>query len=307
MESSEIIMDISAIMNISTISQIETFITDYNENIRYYNRNIRDFIELYRDSLNEERQRRIDRQRRFINTNNNINSNTNNNINSNTNNNINRNTYRTNTTNRINNRNLRRDDIFFIETQFADLQDVLIRPSSIQIETATQQIQYDISMTQTQCPISLEPFQQGDIITRIRHCGHSFYPTPLNNWFQRNVRCPVCRYDIRLYTNISEDEPIGLYDVHRPSPNNNTSLEEELSILNNNRVNNNRINNNRINNNRYNMNNTNLYNIARNLLNTELNRNLLNRNSNTNWNNTINDLFIAFDIPLEFDISYNYI
>ena len=33
----------------------------------------------------------------------------------------------------------------------------------------------------------------------ILYCGHLFSPNELANWFQSNVRCPICRYDIREY------------------------------------------------------------------------------------------------------------
>jgi hypothetical protein len=33
--------------------------------------------------------------------------------------------------------------------------------------------------------------------TRIRVCGHTFHGACLDQWFQLNPRCPVCRHDIR--------------------------------------------------------------------------------------------------------------
>lgn len=46
------------------------------------------------------------------------------------------------------------------------------------------------------CPISLEEFQVGDDISRIRACNHQFKRPFLLRWFQRNHRCPVCRRDV---------------------------------------------------------------------------------------------------------------
>jgi len=37
-------------------------------------------------------------------------------------------------------------------------------------------------------------------ITRIRHCGHSFHPNCITEWFTRSVHCPNCRHDIRDWT-----------------------------------------------------------------------------------------------------------
>jgi hypothetical protein len=146
---------------------------------------------------NDDRSRRLERQRRFNRySNSNITTsyipnnwtrgwNENNNINNNINNNV-QDRY-------IINRGLinnRLDDL-------GNLEDVLIFPNNEEIEMATETIQYDISMQQTQCPISLDPFESGEEICRIRNCGHLFKKTFLMNWFERNVRCPVCRYDIR--------------------------------------------------------------------------------------------------------------
>jgi hypothetical protein len=47
------------------------------------------------------------------------------------------------------------------------------------------------------CPITLEEFQENDNIRRIRHCGHCFNEESIQHWFRNNVRCPVCRLDIR--------------------------------------------------------------------------------------------------------------
>lgn len=49
------------------------------------------------------------------------------------------------------------------------------------------------------CPISLEPFQVGDVICEIRGCHHIFRRPALMAWFRRNPRCPVCRYNLSDY------------------------------------------------------------------------------------------------------------
>ena len=79
------------------------------------------------------------------------------------------------------------------------LQPVVVRPTISQIQRATENIVYgDISNNlHTQCPISQEDFQPTDRVTRITQCGHIFFPNQIREWFRRNVRCPVCRFDIR--------------------------------------------------------------------------------------------------------------
>uniref|UniRef100_A0A6C0E2M4 RING-type domain-containing protein n=1 Tax=viral metagenome TaxID=1070528 RepID=A0A6C0E2M4_9ZZZZ len=47
------------------------------------------------------------------------------------------------------------------------------------------------------CPISLERFTEDSYVTQLNYCGHLFNTNELNIWFETNVRCPVCRHDIR--------------------------------------------------------------------------------------------------------------
>jgi hypothetical protein len=88
------------------------------------------------------------------------------------------------------------------------LQPVQIYPTQSQIETATRRVRYcDISRPiNTSCPISMEDFNDNDMVTVIRHCGHTFHTDSLMNWFRSNCRCPVCRYDIRDYNTTSPSE-----------------------------------------------------------------------------------------------------
>jgi len=88
------------------------------------------------------------------------------------------------------------------------MQPVEIYPTHSQIETATRRVRYcDIARPiNTACPISMEDFNDNDMVMVIRHCGHTFYPEQLMNWFRSNCRCPVCRYDIRSYNTGSPSE-----------------------------------------------------------------------------------------------------
>jgi hypothetical protein len=53
------------------------------------------------------------------------------------------------------------------------------------------------------CPISHELFLPEDEVVQIIQCGHIFNNLEINTWFNRNLHCPVCRYNIRdyLFTN----------------------------------------------------------------------------------------------------------
>lgn len=101
-----------------------------------------------------------------------------------------------------NNRNQINNDGLFNQIFNNFLQPVEIYPTQSQIETATRNVRYcDISQPiNTSCPISMENFEDNDMVTVIRNCGHTFHTEHLMNWFRSNCRCPVCRYDIRDYS-----------------------------------------------------------------------------------------------------------
>jgi len=89
------------------------------------------------------------------------------------------------------------------------LQPIEVYPTQSQIDIATRRARYgDISSPiNRDCPITLETFEDDDIVTMIRHCGHIFQHEGLTRWFRSNCRCPVCRYDIRSYeTNVINNE-----------------------------------------------------------------------------------------------------
>jgi hypothetical protein len=84
---------------------------------------------------------------------------------------------------------------------FNDPVHVVATPS--QISRATSNVLYEnIAMpTNDRCPICLEIFQPDSEVTQINHCRHVFNRTELATWFETNVRCPVCRFDIRDHVN----------------------------------------------------------------------------------------------------------
>ena len=80
-------------------------------------------------------------------------------------------------------------------------QNVIVHPTHDEISRATHIIRYgNITNPQNStCPISLQGFVDDTEVMRIRFCGHLFIPEQLEMWFRENVRCPLCRYDIRNY------------------------------------------------------------------------------------------------------------
>ena len=87
-----------------------------------------------------------------------------------------------------------------LTTQFTD---VVVRPTQGQINNATRIIIYrdNLTLMNTRCPITMEDFINGDRICMIRYCRHCFRESAIMDWFQTNVRCPVCRHDIREISN----------------------------------------------------------------------------------------------------------
>ena len=103
-------------------------------------------------------------------------------------------------------------------------QPVTVAPTYEQIVQATEErvfseIEEPINMS---CPISMEPFQPDQMVCQIKHCRHLFNRDSLYDWFSNNVRCPVCRYDIR------EDSPAGIPTIPSSSDLSN-NLFAELS------------------------------------------------------------------------------
>ena len=82
------------------------------------------------------------------------------------------------------------------------MENVVVRPTPEQIRNATRSIIYspnNVNISNSSCPITLEPFEEQQMLTQIIYCGHVFSQDGINRWFEANVRCPICRYDIRNY------------------------------------------------------------------------------------------------------------
>ena len=79
------------------------------------------------------------------------------------------------------------------------LRPVVVHPTLAQIQRSTENIIFSTieNPTNHTCSISQEDFRPNDRVTRILHCGHIFFPSQIREWFRQNVRCPVCRFDIR--------------------------------------------------------------------------------------------------------------
>ena len=175
------------------------------------------------------------------------------------------------------------------------LQDVVVRPTQEQILDATEIIYFNENTenNNTNCPITLEPFTHGERICRIKHCSHLFKQDALNDWFRRNVRCPICRYDIRDY--INEDSETEAEETNNDNNDDNEYSEMVEELLNETMQRENPIQN-RSNRNTFT---TNLTTAIRGFINNELS------NLPPSLNNVASELLYTFDIPLSIDVSGN--
>lgn len=78
---------------------------------------------------------------------------------------------------------------FTIPSNFSD--PVLVRPTQEQIESALQTVEHSNST----CAICQDLISFDGV--KLRHCNHEFHRSCISSWFGINVRCPVCRHDIR--------------------------------------------------------------------------------------------------------------
>lgn len=82
-----------------------------------------------------------------------------------------------------------------------NLEPVPVAPTQAQISMACEDISFNqiVNPINGSCPINLERFTDNSTVTQIIYCGHCYSPNALRRWFTSNVRCPICRYDIRTY------------------------------------------------------------------------------------------------------------
>ena len=78
------------------------------------------------------------------------------------------------------------------------LDPVIVRPTAEQIAQATE-IARTTTDTEQDCAICQDTITTTQDCRKILHCGHWFHKDCIDPWFQQNVQCPICRYDIREY------------------------------------------------------------------------------------------------------------
>ena len=64
----------------------------------------------------------------------------------------------------------------------------------------------DLPIT-SRCAITQRQFNDNEIVSRIYHCGHLFNRDALLRWFERDNRCPICRYNLAATTPATASPP----------------------------------------------------------------------------------------------------
>jgi len=130
--------------------------------------------------------------------------------------------------------NLNNDSLFshFFTNNHLNLDNltpVIVRPTPDEISNAIEDISWNVDIGSTMCPITQEQFTTNDIVSRIHHCGHSFSHDALKQWFTLSVYCPVCRYDIRNYTNDTANDTTNNIVRNEPMSNNESNSENNIT------------------------------------------------------------------------------
>jgi hypothetical protein len=75
------------------------------------------------------------------------------------------------------------------------MEPVVVRPTAAQIEAGTAMEIVDAQ--EEMCTICQDSMPAGSQARCLNVCDHRFHPGCIDTWFQRDVRCPTCRHDVR--------------------------------------------------------------------------------------------------------------
>jgi hypothetical protein len=93
---------------------------------------------------------------------------------------------------------LAREDMIRQNTQLNNFNDIIVRPTAVEIENSTEIINGASLTEETSCAVCQDSIVAADTCRKIRHCNHTYHQTCIDLWFQRSVFCPTCRHDVRL-------------------------------------------------------------------------------------------------------------
>jgi hypothetical protein len=76
-------------------------------------------------------------------------------------------------------------------------QPVVVRPTAETIARTTTIVEGSTLPVGTTCAVCQEGITLTDTARKINHCEHIYHQSCIDQWFNRSVHCPTCRYDIR--------------------------------------------------------------------------------------------------------------
>ena len=81
--------------------------------------------------------------------------------------------------------------------------DVVVAPSQIQIDDASQILRHNQVSAEFICPICQEHAgnTEGETEWRRLACTHTFHRTCIDRWLGEHTQCPMCRADVREMNN----------------------------------------------------------------------------------------------------------
>lgn len=90
---------------------------------------------------------------------------------------------------------------------------VVVRPTAEQIDHNTTIEIMDAE--DENCAICQDNMETGSEVRCLNACDHRFHIGCIDTWFQRNVRCPVCRHDVRepIQQHPLPDSPLSFPDL----------------------------------------------------------------------------------------------
>ena len=181
------ILDLYVNMYNNTTRQIDLLNANLNEirhTIDYLVENIND--ELYHDDLpRPESNISRERMNSYYRSNPNVNNNNNNNNN-----------------NLIRQSNIISENLNDIFSLLQSYNNLTSQSNSDIITNTTRLITYSEieNPLNDRCPILHEIFQENEEVRQIIPCGHIFSNNELIRWLERNLHCPVCRFNLREVT-----------------------------------------------------------------------------------------------------------
>ena len=81
--------------------------------------------------------------------------------------------------------------------QNENMEDVQVFPSLRTLRESSSIHNYgELETEQSTCTICRDNFEDNSIVRKL-NCGHIFHIGCIDTWFESNIRCPICRGDLR--------------------------------------------------------------------------------------------------------------